>query len=194
MSFSKNRTRIYTCAKGIVDGIDDENGEGAKSENVLYWEGAGPGLVGLLVANGMDPRTRKGDPRKLKGGTAVLLCLKRQFAGLRYGLYITVRLLRVVGDSSVDSASKPPLADLRGPYGGPSGPERAPYTPTIPSRGEISPLGSHTERTRGLLLPHQLAGKCVSCVARCSFVRTGRFTLAVYSYSNIFLPRARASE
>lgn len=35
------------------------------------------------------PRTRKRDPRKLKGGTAVLLCLKRQFAGLRYGLYIT---------------------------------------------------------------------------------------------------------
>lgn len=32
-----------------------------------------------------------------------MLCLKRQFAGLRYGLYITVQLLRVVGDSSVDS-------------------------------------------------------------------------------------------
>lgn len=32
-----------------------------------------------------------------------MLCLKRQFASLRYGLYITVQLLRVVGDSSVDS-------------------------------------------------------------------------------------------
>lgn len=32
-----------------------------------------------------------------------MLCLKRQFTGLRYGLYITVQLLRVVGDSSIDS-------------------------------------------------------------------------------------------
>jgi len=89
----------------------------------LYTEGeeeAGPdGLVGLLVANGMDPRTRKGDPRKLKGGTAVLLCLKRQFAGLRYGLYITARLPRWWWEiaRSIARASLP-FADLaRGPVG-----------------------------------------------------------------------------
>lgn len=44
-------------------------------------------------------RTRKRALRKLKGGMAVLLCLKRQFAGLRYGLYITAQLVPVVGDS-----------------------------------------------------------------------------------------------
>jgi hypothetical protein len=71
------------------------------------------------------PRTRKGDPRKLKGGTAVLLCLKRQFADLRYGLYITARLPRwwwwwwwwwEIARSIVRASL--PFADLaRGPIG-----------------------------------------------------------------------------
>lgn len=62
-------------------------------------------------------RTRKRALRKLKGGTAVLLCLKRQFAGLRYGLYITAQLVRVVGDSSLAIAplcSAGPRARERG--------------------------------------------------------------------------------
>lgn len=87
--------------------------------------------------NGMEPaRTRKRDPRKLKGGTAVVLCLKRQFAGLRYGLYITAQLLRMVGDSSVDSELL--LFCAKG-----DSPREPHAAPLFLSSLRISPPGSH---------------------------------------------------
>lgn len=122
------------------------------------------------------------NPRKLKGGTAVLLCLKRQFAGLRYGLYITAQLLRMVGDSSVDSELL--LFCAKGIH-------RARIPPAL----FLFPLAVKSPllvlcRTRGLLLSHHLAGKCVSCVARCLFVDG-----TIYSrYSRIQISACRASE
>lgn len=132
--------------------------------------GAGVGYRGVGGFRGKrhGPRTRKRDPRKLKGGTAVLLCLKRQFAGLRYGLYITAQLLRVVGDSSVDSELSFARGDLLWASFGPYLSLPEPLAPLLPLHGGISPL-LVVPRDRGLLHPHRLAGKCVSCVARCSF-------------------------
>lgn len=107
-----------------VDGCEKEQDEGAMGgrmrvedeDRALRREGAGGEEAETLMrgawrereraewrrAEGKrnGARTRKRALRKLKGGTAVLLCLKRQFAGLRYGLYIMAQLVRVVGDSS----------------------------------------------------------------------------------------------
>lgn len=91
---------------------------------------------------------------------AVLLCLKRQFAGLRYGLYIMRTALR---DSSVDRESfclLPFAFCLRGW-------ER--------TRGRVDERGYspfHSFQARRRLGRHC---KCISCVAHCSFAK-GRFT------------------
>jgi len=77
--------------------------KGQRYDRQARKKGIGTRQVGVSEANGMDRAREKGTHVNWKGGTAVLLCLKRQFAGLRYGLYITVQLLWVVGDSSVDS-------------------------------------------------------------------------------------------
>lgn len=80
---------------------------------------------------------------------AVLLCLKRQFAGLRYGLYIMRTALR---DSSVDREAF--RLYLRGSRERTGGRERI-------SLLKARRLGRHC--------------KCISCVSHCSFAE-GRFT------------------
>lgn len=112
----------------------------------------------------------KRDPRKLKGGTTVLLCLKRQFADLRYGRYITSRLLRLVLVEEI-ACSIVYVCVCEFPF--------ACARDEDLSWGLGPSLPLHFSRWAESLLPAECQGasyfpttfvsKCVSCVARCSF-------------------------
>lgn len=110
----------------------------------------------------------------------------------------------VVGDSSLDS--KLPFARARGLPVGPAGSPCSSFSASsllepLPaaSRSATSPHGGISpprvrEGSAGPpTTPHHLTGKCVSCVARCSFA-DGTIYSRYSPYSNIFLPRASESQ
>lgn len=121
-----------------------------------------------------------------------MLCLKRQFAGLRYGLYITVQLQRVVGDSSVDSEL--PFC-AKGTYrGDPVGLYLYPRRSFLTAEISLPLVMSDREEggAKGLLLPHHQTGKCVSCVARCSFADGTIYSRGIVVFKYLLLA-ARAN-
>lgn len=74
------------CAKGVVDGVDDDSGEGAKGGRRYDRQARKRGIRsrrgGGFGGKRHGPRTRKRDSRKLKGGHGRLVVFKKAICGL----------------------------------------------------------------------------------------------------------------
>lgn len=180
-------------AKGLVDGVDDDGGEGAKGGKGTIARHERRGGLRSRPGGGFGgkrhgPRTRKRDSRKLKGGHGRLVVFKKTICGLEIRPIYYVATAHGWWEIARSIASSPfvrrGLTD-EGPVGH-LYPRRSflaaelSLPRVMPDRGE-----------GGLLLPHHRTGKCVSCVARCSFADGTIYSRGIVVFKYPLLPRER---